>query len=98
AQALYETHKVTSYPRSDCGYLPESMIDDAPAVLKALAQADPTLRDRIQDLNLSVRSRAWNTAKISAHHGIIPPTTASFRPPWRSGSTACPRVNVRCTR
>ncbi|EIK93764.1 DNA topoisomerase III [Pseudomonas sp. M47T1] len=78
AQALYETHKVTSYPRSDCGYLPESMIEDAPTVLEALTQADPTLRDRIQDLNLSVRSRAWNTAKISAHHGIIP-TAVAFR-------------------
>ncbi|WP_244247904.1 DNA topoisomerase, partial [Pseudomonas aeruginosa] len=25
AQALYETHKATTYPRSDSGYLPESM-------------------------------------------------------------------------
>ncbi|WP_427927431.1 DNA topoisomerase, partial [Xylella fastidiosa] len=23
-QSLYETHKLTSYPRTDCGYLPES--------------------------------------------------------------------------
>ncbi|WP_235669315.1 DNA topoisomerase, partial [Pseudomonas savastanoi] len=22
AQALYETHKATTYPRTDCGYLP----------------------------------------------------------------------------
>ena len=26
AQALYETHKATTYPRSDSGYLPESML------------------------------------------------------------------------
>src|SRR3546814_9424947 len=28
AQALYETHKATTYPRSDSGYLPESMLAD----------------------------------------------------------------------
>lgn len=78
AQALYETHKVTSYPRSDCGYLPESMLNDVPTVLKALLEADPALRERTSDLDLTVRSRAWNTAKITAHHGIIP-TSVTFR-------------------
>ena len=29
-QALYETHKLTSYPRTDCAYLPESQHADAP--------------------------------------------------------------------
>lgn len=36
AQALYETHKATTYPRSDCGYLPESMYAEIPTVLNAL--------------------------------------------------------------
>jgi DNA topoisomerase-3 len=31
-QALYETHKLTSYPRTDCAYLPESQHADAPRV------------------------------------------------------------------
>jgi DNA topoisomerase-3 len=30
AQALYETHKATTYPRSDSGYLPESMLAEVP--------------------------------------------------------------------
>jgi DNA topoisomerase-3 len=30
AQALYETHKVITYPRSDCGYLPLSQHSEAP--------------------------------------------------------------------
>ena len=32
-QSLYEVRKITSYPRTDCGYLPESQHADAPAVL-----------------------------------------------------------------
>ncbi|PWY45593.1 DNA topoisomerase III [Pseudomonas sp. RW405] len=71
AQALYETHKATTYPRSDCGYLPESMLDEVPRVLHALAAA-PSLAAVLKEVNLSRRSRAWNSSKITAHHGIIP--------------------------
>lgn len=78
AQALYETYKVTSYPRSDCGYLPLSMVEDAPAVLRSITAADPSILSRSNDLDLALRSRAWNTAKITAHHGIIP-TAVPFR-------------------
>ncbi len=31
AQALYEVHKATSYPRTDSRYLPESQREDAEA-------------------------------------------------------------------
>ncbi|MHC8380588.1 DNA topoisomerase III [Pseudomonas sp. LB3P14] len=74
AQALYETHKATTYPRSNCRYLPESMIDEVPAVLDALLKTDPALRPALGGLDRSLRSRAWNDAKVSAHHGIIPTT------------------------
>ena len=72
AQALYETHKATTYPRSDCRYLPENMFNEAPAVLDALLKTDPALRPAFEDLDQSLRSRAWNNAKVTAHHGIIP--------------------------
>ena len=74
AQALYETHKATTYPRSDCRYLPESMFEEVPAVLEALIRTDSALRPAIGKLNRSLRSRAWNDAKVTAHHGIIPTT------------------------
>lgn len=32
-QSLYETHKLTSYPRTDSGFLPTSQLSDAPKVL-----------------------------------------------------------------
>ena len=41
AQALYETHKATTYPRSDSGYLPESMFAEVPTVLDSLLKTDP---------------------------------------------------------
>ncbi|ROM82729.1 DNA topoisomerase III [Pseudomonas brassicacearum] len=74
AQALYETHKATTYPRSDCRYLPENMFNEAPAVLDALLKTDPALRPAFGSLDRSLRSRVWNDAKVTAHHGIIPTT------------------------
>lgn len=72
AQSLYEVHKATTYPRSDCGYLPESMLAEIPTVLDALLAADPGLRPLLDKLDRTQRSRAWNDSKITAHHGIIP--------------------------
>jgi DNA topoisomerase III len=72
AQALYETHKATTYPRSDCRYLPENMFDEVPAVLDALLTTDPALQPAFGKIDRSLRSRAWNDAKVTAHHGIIP--------------------------
>ena len=72
AQALYETHKTTTYPRSDSGYLPESMFAEVPIVLDSLLNTDPSLRPIMGQLDRSQRSRAWNDGKVTAHHGIIP--------------------------
>ncbi|HFF3749879.1 TPA: DNA topoisomerase, partial [Klebsiella pneumoniae] len=72
AQALYETHKATTYPRSDSGYLPESMFAEVPTVLDSLLKTDPALRPIMGQLDRSQRSRAWNDGKVTAHHGIIP--------------------------
>ncbi|WP_447792047.1 DNA topoisomerase III [Pseudomonas farris] len=74
AQALYETHKAASYPRSDCRYLPESMFNEVPTVFDALLKTDPALQPTFGRLDRSLHSRVWNDAKVSAHHGIIPTT------------------------
>jgi DNA topoisomerase-3 len=66
AQALYEA-KVTTYPRTDCQYLPEEQIADAARILTAInGGVLPTGADP------SRRHRAWNSKKVSAHHAIIP--------------------------
>ena len=76
AQSLYETYKLITYPRSDCGFLPLSQHSEAPAILAALAQADPSLAPLREHLQPQRKSRAWNDAKVSAHHGIIPTAAA----------------------
>ncbi|EGS9018146.1 DNA topoisomerase III [Salmonella enterica] len=72
AQKLYETHKLTSYPRTDCGYLPVSMREDIPQVLSAVVGTDPALQPVVAQLDTQFVSRIWNDKKITAHHGIIP--------------------------
>ena len=72
AQALYETHKLTSYPRTDCAYLPESQLSDARLVLAAVARVNPDMAGLVQGADMSLKSAAWNDGKITAHHGIIP--------------------------
>ncbi|EDQ9347904.1 DNA topoisomerase III [Salmonella enterica] len=72
AQKLYETHKLTSYPRTDCGYLPVSMREEIPQVLSAVVGTDPALQPVVAQLDTQFVSRIWNDKKITAHHGIIP--------------------------
>ncbi|MBN2907051.1 MAG: DNA topoisomerase III, partial [Rhodobacteraceae bacterium] len=75
AQALYETHKAATYPRTDCPYLPASQHGVAAQVLAALKARAPEYEGLADRADLSRRSRAWNDAKITAHHAIIPTAT-----------------------
>ena len=75
-QSLYETHKLTSYPRTDCAYLPESQFADAPAILEALKGVVPELANLIEGANPKIKSKTWNDAKVTAHHSIIPTVQA----------------------
>lgn len=72
AQRLYEIHKAITYPRTDCGWLPLSMHNDASQVLAAVVTSDASLSSVVNQLNPQQRSRIWNDGKITAHHGIIP--------------------------
>lgn len=72
AQSLYETHKITTYPRTDCGFLPESQFGDASSILAALVKGDGSLAGLVGQADPHRKSPTWNDAKITAHHGIIP--------------------------
>ncbi|MFT6914892.1 MAG: DNA topoisomerase-3 [Motiliproteus sp.] len=71
-QALYERHKLITYPRSDCRYLPLEHHAQAAAVVKALAANAPDLSRAVENADLSLKSKAWNDAKVNAHHALIP--------------------------
>jgi DNA topoisomerase-3 len=68
AQALYEA-KLTTYPRTDCAYLPESQWAEASKVLEGLPAEYAHL---VKAADLSLKSGAWNDKKITAHHAIVP--------------------------
>lgn len=71
-QALYETHKLTSYPRTDCAYLPESQFADAPLVLDAIKHVNPELAPLIDKADPAIKSKTWDDSKVTVHFGIIP--------------------------
>ncbi|MCG7877213.1 MAG: DNA topoisomerase III [Candidatus Thiodiazotropha endolucinida] len=76
AQALYETHKLTSYPRTDCRHLSEGQHAEAPAIMQAIAATDPAISSLIDGADLARKSSAFNDKKITAHTGIIPTAQA----------------------
>lgn len=71
-QKLYETHKLITYPRSDCRYLPQGHYSDKSHVTQAIAHTSTALDQAVQQADLSLRSKAWNDSKVGAHHAIIP--------------------------
>ncbi|MDU8924139.1 DNA topoisomerase III [Pasteurellaceae bacterium LIM206] len=77
-QRLYETHKLITYPRSDCRYLPEEHFADRLAVLNAVSVHAAEYQPLPAIVNPEQRNRCWNDKKVEAHHAIIP--TAKNRP------------------
>ncbi|MEW6165879.1 MAG: DNA topoisomerase III [Pseudomonadota bacterium] len=78
AQALYERHKVLTYPRTDSRYLPEDMVGAAKDTLRALADS-PLGKHAETVLNngwVHPTKRIFNNAKVSDHFAIIPTGTA----------------------
>jgi len=76
AQALYEKHKITSYPRSPCRYLPKSQQAEVPAVFAAMLSLDPSLDKVLKQADPARASRVWNDGQVNkhSHHAIIPTT------------------------
>jgi DNA topoisomerase-3 len=86
AQALYEKHKVLTYPRTDARALPEDYIDTVKATLDMLAGkdlqkgSDPSIANRYGIFAAEIQKKKWvvpnkrifNNAKISDHFAIIP--------------------------
>lgn len=77
AQALYEKHKLLTYPRSDCAYLPQEHHGQASEVREAIGQSlgrDHYLAPLTDAVDLTRYGPCWNDKKVTAHHGIIPTT------------------------
>lgn len=81
AQALYEKHKVLTYPRTDSRALPEDYLavvkktaqmiagEDLPGPLRALA---PHAAKALKEGYIKPTKRVFDNAKVSDHFAIIP--------------------------
>ena len=78
-QALYEKHKATTYPRTDCEYLPQTMFSEVPDVIQSLVAVDPSLAQLAAAVDTTTPGRCFNDKKITAHHAIIPTNNPSVQ-------------------
>lgn len=79
AQALYEKHKVLTYPRTDSRHLPEDYMNTVRQALETVAQNQNywQFAKQILDKNwVKPNKRIFDNAKISDHFAIIPTTIA----------------------
>ena len=76
-QRLYETHRLITYPRSDCRYLPEEHFAERHKVMNAISQHCQSYQTLPSVVDTEQRNRCWNDRKVEAHHAIIP--TANTR-------------------
>lgn len=76
AQALYERHKMLTYPRTDSRYLPEDYMSQVHETMRELAgSSHPVAKwaaNAIEEGRVSFNKRIFNNAKVSDHFAIIP--------------------------
>ena len=81
AQALYEKHKVLTYPRTDSRALPEDYVDVVKQTMKMIATEDlphplrelaPHAKKALADGYVKPNKRVFDNAKVSDHFAIVP--------------------------
>jgi DNA topoisomerase-3 len=81
AQALYEKHKVLTYPRTDSRALPEDYLPVVKQTMEMLADEDlpgprrelsPHARKALNEQYVKPAKRVFDNAKVSDHFAIIP--------------------------
>ena len=68
-QSLRENHKAITYNRSDCQYLSEEHFKEAPVTMKTVIM---NIRYKPKSLDMNLKSKCFDSSKISAHFAIIP--------------------------
>lgn len=77
AQALYEKHKVLTYPRTDSRHLPEDYLQTVKDTLEAVSENDnyhPFSKQILDKAWVKPNKRIFDNARISDHFAIIPTT------------------------
>ena len=74
AQALYERHKILTYPRTDSRYLSSDMVGTLPKIFVGMAELDeyaPFVRPLLTSQPRPSK-RFFDDSKIQDHHAIVP--------------------------
>lgn len=75
-QNLREKHRAITYNRSDCNYLLDETYEQSPAIIACLQNIeDNKLQNIINNTNIDIKSKAFNSSKTTAHTAIIPTET-----------------------
>ncbi|MEO0510122.1 MAG: DNA topoisomerase III [Verrucomicrobiota bacterium] len=76
AQALYERHKMLTYPRTDSRYLPEDYIAKVKETTRELANSGHPVAqwaaNSLENNRIQFNKRIFNNTKVSDHFAIIP--------------------------
>ncbi len=76
AQALYEKHKVLTYPRTDARALPEDYLDTVKETMTMLADSSPNYLPHAKKILaqgwVKPNKKIFDNSKISDHFAIIP--------------------------
>ncbi len=73
AQALYEKHKILSYPRTDSRYLSTDIFNEITEHLKCCCFGKfKEYIDKIQYIETTMDKTYFNDNKVSDHHALIP--------------------------
>src|SRR5699024_10495484 len=80
AQALYERHKVLTYPRTDSRFLPEDYVQNAKDTLALISESSSNANRGhqvhaakiIKEQWVKTNKRIFNNQKVSDHFAIIP--------------------------
>ncbi len=71
-QTLREKHRLITYNRSDCQYLSDEQHADGSTVIDVVSANLPGLNLYAAMTDPAIKSRAFNSSKVSAHHAIVP--------------------------
>lgn len=76
AQALYERHKVLTYPRTDSRYLPEDYVKTTKKTVQTQKnwKLSSFAEQALDNGYIKKDRRIFNNAKVTDHHAIIPTT------------------------
>ena len=82
AQALYDRHKLLTYPRTDSRYLPEDYVDTVTETIETFSKAKPNAgfdagfpqysQWILKNNRITPSKRVFDTSKVSDHFAIIP--------------------------